>query len=575
MTFSYEERRLAVLEFAESVPELLLRHPSTAHLALQVSQLDLPSVIQSKFTVAIIGQMRAGKSTLLNALIGQNVAPVGVTETTATINWFRHGEGDQCGKFRVNWLDGTSEDRPLAQARDWLSRSENAQRTASIEFFCVSSFLKDRGSIVDTPGTRTTNIDERSKTEAFLAEKLERETLKHGGRAHAVIYAINPVAKQENVDQLARYIEQTRIPGFSAYNSIAVVQKWEHLRPDPIAEIDRMCERLRQQLGNKVSEVVRASGLLALAVLERDREDWDQVVELVSRSTPEAIATLSRSDRHFRSDVQGAALDVGTRGELLGRLGWPVLLFSLWITGARGLRSGAALRETLHKASGIDKLRETLHERFFARTDLILGFATLRKAWEPCRIGMLTFRNEIDRARTLQQQGRQALRLLEPQANGALAPVGAFVRESLKRLDKEIAHLDEAHGELDELFHREHRAFELLDADVRYLDQLAALDQPGAGLPAQDPVADKRPALDLSVDERRELQTLFGQHGPEARRRLSLSDDAPRGGAIDHANQRHGFWKERSARAHKPGKELFDHAVERLDSILNQLEVEA
>ena len=42
--------------------------------------------------VAVMGEFNAGKSSFVNALCGDEVAPTGVTPTTATINVLRHGE---------------------------------------------------------------------------------------------------------------------------------------------------------------------------------------------------------------------------------------------------------------------------------------------------------------------------------------------------------------------------------------------------------------------------------------------------------------------------------------------------
>ena len=41
--------------------------------------------------LAIVGRMNAGKSSFLNALLDDDLAVVGDTETTATINYFRYG----------------------------------------------------------------------------------------------------------------------------------------------------------------------------------------------------------------------------------------------------------------------------------------------------------------------------------------------------------------------------------------------------------------------------------------------------------------------------------------------------
>src|SRR5947209_14135013 len=63
-------------------------------------QVDQPCV------VAVVGRMKAGKSTFLNALLGDDLAKVGATETTATINYFRHGRPNPARPVRCHWQNG-------------------------------------------------------------------------------------------------------------------------------------------------------------------------------------------------------------------------------------------------------------------------------------------------------------------------------------------------------------------------------------------------------------------------------------------------------------------------------------
>ena len=58
--------------------------PATAQwLRQQLGRLDEP------LRVAIAGKVKAGKSTLLNALVGEQVAPTDAGECTRVVTWYR------------------------------------------------------------------------------------------------------------------------------------------------------------------------------------------------------------------------------------------------------------------------------------------------------------------------------------------------------------------------------------------------------------------------------------------------------------------------------------------------------
>jgi replication fork clamp-binding protein CrfC len=47
--------------------------------------------LQQPLSVAVVGAVKAGKSTLVNALIGRRIAPTAATECTRVVTWYRHG----------------------------------------------------------------------------------------------------------------------------------------------------------------------------------------------------------------------------------------------------------------------------------------------------------------------------------------------------------------------------------------------------------------------------------------------------------------------------------------------------
>jgi hypothetical protein len=557
--FSYTQFERLVREFAETTPALLLRHRETATLAFAVERLNLAQSLDTRFTVAIIGQMRVGKSTLLNALIGRRLAPTGVNETTATVNWFRHGTGELCAKFRVHWTDGSSDDYPLERVEQWVGQSKHVDRTRALDFFADSEFLKV-ANIVDTPGTRSVLQAHESAVQGFLADKLEAETKRHCGRADAIVYVINPVARQDDKELLALFGERTRLPGASAYNSIAVMQKWEHLNPDPLREAQRKCERLRIQLQGKVAEVIPVSGMLANLASELPLEHWADMSRLATASEASALDDLLLAERYFSQEAGGVALDVAARQALLTQVQWPALRFCVKLARDRSLDSAESLHQAVLNASGIETLKALLRSRFFALAGLIKASTVLRKAWQPCDQALLMLRDLVEQRRhDLQRAGRveQVLRDLAP-ANPALGEALAYVTSSKSAVENDQRRVEESWEDLDAIRSRAEAGFRFLDADIACLESLERLSEE-----------------ELDDVERAELHRLFGGEGPEVRRRLGLAPDTP----LDRAAEervwdRKDHWAVRRAQVARETARLCEHAVDCLDRILDVMEHE-
>lgn len=557
ISWSYAALEALIQEFAATVPALLLQQRETAELAVAVERLGLSETLHTRFTVAVVGQMRVGKSTLLNALIGRRLAPTGVNETTATVNWFRYGEGAHCERFRVHWQDGRSEDQPLAAVNDWLGQSDVAQRTKALDFFADTPFLQ-RANLVDTPGTRSVLTAHEATVRGFLAERLEAETLHHGGRADAVLYVINPVARQDDRELLAQFEMRSRLPGASASNSLAVMQKWEHL-DDPggaLQAAERKCRRLREQLAGKVAEVIPVSGLLALLAAEQPLSVWEQIAQLATRSQDEVLDDLLLADRYFVADHPQAPLDSATRQALLERLSWPALRFCLQLAQRERLDHGSALLAQVRRASGLDRLQQLLQERFFALSGLIKAGTVLRKAWQPCDQALLRLRELAERRRDERRHADQAaaqLRALLP-TTSALESVLAYVVASTSAVDNEQRRLEQTWHQLDRIRAQAEQAFRFLDADLAGLEQLERLG----------------PAVVPDWDE---LHRLFGGQGPDLHPRLGLAPETPLGAElVERVWERRDVWAGRRGLATHELSRLREHALDCFDRLLEHLE---
>ncbi|GIW83366.1 MAG: hypothetical protein KatS3mg105_5173 [Gemmatales bacterium] len=129
------------------------------------NEVDQPCII------AIVGRMKAGKSSFLNALLKDDLAKVGVNETTATINRFVYGNPDPERPVRCHWRDGrvTSESRAFLDCLQG-SDSETIQRAMEIQYleYALPNEMLRETVLVDTPGMCTTVDEHKERTAEFL-----------------------------------------------------------------------------------------------------------------------------------------------------------------------------------------------------------------------------------------------------------------------------------------------------------------------------------------------------------------------------------------------------------------------
>jgi hypothetical protein len=422
--------------FAEQVPRVLRQSKLTEDLAAEVER--SLAISEAPFTLAIVGPMRVGKSTLINALAGADLALPGVTETTATINWFRHGTPDQARRFRVVWNDdaGTGEEFDIAERHRWSGNSELAARTRYLEFFSPAEFLT-KVHVIDTPGTRSTLTAHEEAARGFLlAEgKAARNSLHYGGGADCIVYVLPPVAHQTDRDLLGEFSARQRFPQSTPYNSVGVLHKWDTL--DDRAPWLRAVEQSRRAfdaLKSCLCDVVPVSAPLARASVDREAEFWVTVLRLVRGLEPSALGALTIAPSRFTREQPGCPLGAAERAQLQAASGLPWECFKtiLAFASSSPIADGPALRQAIRELSGLDQLLALLDNRFLSRARMIRAANVMTRA---LRIGGQArgrLRNRLADHEELQELGRLARSEISPTMSKAQTYLDRTLRESVQ-----------------------------------------------------------------------------------------------------------------------------------------------
>ena len=129
---------------------------------------DHDRLVEARFFVACLGQFKRGKSTLLNALVGQPILPVGVVPVTSVVTILRYGDRPAA---MVRFSDGHTEPvevDAIAMFIDERQNPENRRHAAVVDVALPSPILRDGLCLVDTPGLGSVHAANTEATQAFV-----------------------------------------------------------------------------------------------------------------------------------------------------------------------------------------------------------------------------------------------------------------------------------------------------------------------------------------------------------------------------------------------------------------------
>ncbi|MFN8452531.1 MAG: dynamin family protein [Anaerolineae bacterium] len=253
---AYREREIRLLlDIAGALADLGEPAEQDRRRLLDVAQ-DLRDMF---FLVVIIGEFNAGKSTFINALLGDELLQMGITPTTEAIHLIRYGEvGSRKPNLRE---DGIYE---------WTHPNTGAPGV----------------TLVDTPGTGSVFQKHEKTAKAFLH------------RSDLVIFVLS--AKRALAETERLYLELARDYGKKI---ILVVNQIDLLGVPERQEVRRFVER-------QVEELLDLKPLLFMV----SAKDALKAVRDGASQSESGVEAVSASARRVQRDAPGAAEAAGAVG---------------------------------------------------------------------------------------------------------------------------------------------------------------------------------------------------------------------------------------------------------------------
>ncbi|MDZ8170863.1 dynamin family protein [Microbacterium xanthum] len=330
------------------------------------AQLDaLDRRLHEPLRLALAGMVKAGKSTLLNAMLGERIAPTDAGECTRVVTWYRYADTPSVTLHR---RDG--EQRRLAIHRDrgrlvFELGEASADEVDWIDVGWPSSGLRSL-ILIDTPGIASLSLDVSARSTDFLVPEAKPSS------ADAIIYLMRHLHASD-----MKFLESFRDTAAGAsqtVNAVAVLSRADEIgsgRIDSILSANKVARRyeLDGDLASLALGVIPVAGLLAESARTLREDEYAAFKELAGLDREARERLLISADRFVRPS-DATALGVDARRALLARFG----IFGVRLATAllrRSTPTSTDFAEMLVQQSGLNELQQFVRDQFRTRAAIL------------------------------------------------------------------------------------------------------------------------------------------------------------------------------------------------------------
>lgn len=322
---------------------------------------ELDRRLSEPLRLAVAGMVKAGKSTLLNALLGEEIAPTDAGECTRVVTWYRYS---MTPTITLHPRTGIPRRMPVRREDGRLVLDLGDARAEDVAWIDVGWPLDALKSVIliDTPGIASLSADTSARAATFLVPEASASD------ADAVVYLMRHLHPSD-----VKFLEAFRDSAAGATQTVCavgVLSRADEIgsgRIDSLVSAGKVARRYERDgaLASLVLGVIPVAGLVAEGARTLREAEFSAFRTLAALERADREKLLVSADRFVR-DSTTTDLGADERAALLDRFG----IFGVRLATAlirAGASSSSDLSRELVEQSGLIPLQRFVRDQFRTR----------------------------------------------------------------------------------------------------------------------------------------------------------------------------------------------------------------
>jgi Dynamin family len=322
---------------------------------------DLQNRLREPLRLALAGMVKAGKSTLLNAMLGEQIAPTDAGECTRVVTWYRYSDTPSVTLYPI---EGPPRRMPVRRESGKLVLTLGGMEVEEVRYIEIGwpSASLQSVILIDTPGIASLSVNVSARSTTFLTPDQSPSS------ADAIVYLLRHLHASD-----VKFLEAFRdtAAGVSqTVNAVAVLSRADEVgsgRIDSLLSAGKVAKRYERDgdLASLALGVTPVAGLLAEGARTLRENEFAAFRTLAELDKADRDRLMVSADRFTRASAV-TSLSEAARRDLLSRFGiFGVRLATTLIRG--GVSDSSQLAERLVQQSGLNELNQFVRNQFRTR----------------------------------------------------------------------------------------------------------------------------------------------------------------------------------------------------------------